>query len=102
VLQGLIGLVATEPDLVGTVEPAVWGSVPQRFQLALSRALPHLTPDDLQRRFSFTTGVLMKVLLSRRGILLTGVPEGTDLADIVAFAAAGLRARSPARPRVQP
>lgn len=96
VLRGLIGWVGTEPEIVGAVEPELWGPALPRFQLSLARALPTLTPEDISTRFAFTASIIMKVLLSRRGVLDARTPESTGVDEIVAFTAAGMRAPSSA------
>jgi AcrR family transcriptional regulator len=96
VLRGLIGWVGTEPEIVGAVEPELWGPALPRLQLSLARALPELTPEEISTRFAFTASIIMKVLLSRRGILDARTPESTGVDEIVAFTAAGMRAASSA------
>lgn len=94
VLRGLIGWVGTEPEIVGAVEPELWGPATPRFQLSLARALPTLAPEEISTRFAFTASIVMKVLLSRRGVLDARTPESTGVEEIVAFASAGMRAPS--------
>jgi AcrR family transcriptional regulator len=94
VLRGLIGWVGTEPEIVGAVEPELWGPAVPRFQLSLARALPALTPEEISTRFAFAASIIMKVVLSRRGVLDARTPEGTGADEIVAFTAAGMRAAS--------
>jgi hypothetical protein len=65
--------------------------------LRLARALPALTPEEISTRFAFTASIIMKVLLSRRGVLDARTPESTGVDEIVAFTAAGMRARSPVK-----
>jgi hypothetical protein len=96
VLRGLIGWVGTEPEIVGAVEPELWGPALPRIQLSLARALPALTPEEISTRFAFTASIIMKVLLSRRGVLDARTPESTGVDDILAFTAAGMRAPSSA------
>jgi AcrR family transcriptional regulator len=94
VLRGLIGWVGTEPEIVGAVEPELWGPALPRLQLSLARALPELSPEEISTRFAFTASIIMKVLLSRRGLLDARTPESTGVDEIVAFTAAGMRAPS--------
>jgi AcrR family transcriptional regulator len=101
VLRGLIGWVGTEPGIVGAVEPELWGPALPRLQLSLARALPTLTPEEITTRFAFTSSIIMKVLLVRRGVLDVRTPGGTGVEEIVAFSAAGMRAPSSALDVVQ-
>jgi len=101
VLRGLIGWVGTEPEIVGAVEPELWGPALPRLQLSLARSLPELSPEEISTRFAFTASIIMKVLLSRRGVLDARTPESTGAEEIIAFCAAGMRASSAAAARAQ-
>jgi len=96
-------LYADPPERVAALKRELFSEVLERFQTALAGALPRRDPSDLERAFQFTIGVMVHVLaghLDTAPLRPDGVrdaaPSAADevvLDSMIAFAAAGLRAR---------
>lgn len=100
----LAGLILHEPaDHARELVEELFGEVARRFHAALTRRLAHLEPDEVLERLRFAVGVLVHHLAGHDPLAPDAGPSGPalasarshgSLAGMVAFLAAGFRARS--------
>jgi hypothetical protein len=87
---------------MGPLLVELFGEVVRRFFAAFRRALPDLPPEEVALRLDFSLGVLIHVMSGQSHVgAFPGMPdlrdrEPTLVPRMVAFLAAGFRARYPA------
>lgn len=96
-LPNLIGRIMGEPEsLVTPLLKNEFAEAAQRYQLALSRALPHLSSEDIQWRFHFMIGAMIQLLRFPAPLMQASGAEhfktGTD--HLIDFVVAGLTQES--------
>ena len=92
----LFGRLYCEPDeVLESTMREVFETAALRFRAALERALPGLSPRELDLRQLFLTGTMVHVLLGRRAWHAPNLPSEADAAvinQLIAFSTAGLQA----------
>jgi len=94
-------------EMVASLKVELFGPVIERFIAALARALPDFTRDEIALDFRFFIGVMVHVIgghtrMDEGGEKAAGTPDERVIQRMVSFAAAGLRAGSPAEASARP